>query len=76
MSCSLHSPPVHAVLKTLHATSEEVDPPLLAAAQGKDGDERAALLDQAFIPVSPDAGRPGSWALGIAPYKLDTWNRQ
>lgn len=57
MSCSLHSSPVHAVLKTLHATSEEVDPPLLAAAQGKDSDERAALLDQAFIPVSPDAGR-------------------
>jgi predicted O-methyltransferase YrrM len=45
------------VLDSLHAESETVDPPLLAAAEGKDMAERIALLDRAFIPVSPDAGR-------------------
>ena len=57
MTCSLHGSPVQAVLDTLHAASEDIDPPLLAAAEGKGYEERTALLDQAFIPVSPDAGR-------------------
>jgi len=57
MSCSLHRSPVQAVLATLHAASENIDPPLLAQAEGKGAAERTALLDQAFIPVSPDAGR-------------------
>lgn len=57
MTCSLHRPPVHAVLKTLHAAAEVVDPPLLAQLEGKGEAERTALFDQAFIPVAPDAGR-------------------
>ena len=57
MSCSLHRSPVQAVLDTLHAASDNIDPPLLAQAEGKGEAERTALLDQAFIPVSPDAGR-------------------
>ena len=57
MTCSLHRSPVQAVLETLHAASEDVDPPLLAEAEGKGEAERTALLDQAFIPVSADAGR-------------------
>ncbi len=57
MTCSLHRPPVHAVLKTLHAAAEVVAPPLLAQLEGKGEAERTALFDQAFIPVAPDAGR-------------------
>lgn len=41
----------------MHAESERVDPELLAAAKGKSGAERVSLLQEAFIPVSPDAGR-------------------
>lgn len=41
----------------MHEEADRVDPPLRAAAQGKEGAERAALLEHAFIPVSPDAGR-------------------
>ncbi len=41
----------------MHAEADRVDPPLRAKAQGKEGAERAAILDRAFIPVSPDAGR-------------------
>jgi predicted O-methyltransferase YrrM len=57
MTSSLHDAPVQRVLDALHAESDKVDPPLLAAAEGKDLAERSALLDRAFIPVSPDAGR-------------------
>ena len=57
MISSLHDPRVARVLQSLHAESEAVDPPLLAAAEGKELSERTALLDRAFIPVSPDAGR-------------------
>ena len=57
MISSLHDPRVRRVLDALHAESDVVDPPLLAAAEGKDLTERTALLDRAFIPVSPDAGR-------------------
>jgi predicted O-methyltransferase YrrM len=57
MTSSLHDSRVQRILDALHAESDTVDPPLLAAAEGKDAAERAALLDRAFIPVSPDAGR-------------------
>ena len=57
MSASLTEPRIQAVLSALHTEAERVDPPLLAAAQGKSGRERAALLDRAFIPVDENAGR-------------------
>ena len=57
MTSSLSSSRISRLLDTLHAESELVDPPLLAAAEGKEPEERTALLDQAFIPVSADAGR-------------------
>jgi predicted O-methyltransferase YrrM len=41
----------------MHADADHVDPPLLERARGKGGAERAALLAEAFIPVSPEAGR-------------------
>jgi predicted O-methyltransferase YrrM len=41
----------------MHATADRNDPPLLVKARGKQGAERAALLGDAFIPVSADAGR-------------------
>jgi predicted O-methyltransferase YrrM len=56
-SSSLHSPRVRRVLDALHAESTIVDPPLLARAEGTEVGERTALLDQAFIGVSPEAGR-------------------
>ena len=57
MTCSLYDPAVAAVLDRLHAESEQVDPPLLAKAEGKGGAERAALLADAFVPVSREAGQ-------------------
>src|SRR5262245_55142669 len=57
MSSSLTETRVQHLLRALHAKADEVDPPLLAAAEGKLGNERAALLDRAFIPVAEDAGR-------------------
>ena len=57
MTSSLSSPQVARLLETLHAEADRIDPPLLAAAEGKDGTERAALLDRAFIPVDEAAGR-------------------
>jgi predicted O-methyltransferase YrrM len=57
MKASIYDPQVRRVLEAMHSESESVDPPLLAQAKGKDGDERAALLEKAFIPVDPDAGR-------------------
>jgi len=57
MSCTLFDSRVRAVLDGMHADSDRVDPPLLATARGKSGAERNALLAEAFIPVSPDAGR-------------------
>jgi predicted O-methyltransferase YrrM len=41
----------------MHAAADSVDPPLLARAKGKSLAERAAVLREAFIPVSPEAGR-------------------
>ena len=57
MLSSLYDPRVRGVLDALHAESDRIDPPLLAAAEGKNLAERTALLDRAFIPVSSDAGR-------------------
>lgn len=57
MSSSLNDPRVRRVLDDMHAAADRDDPPLLAKARGKSGAERAALLDDAFIPVAPDAGR-------------------
>jgi predicted O-methyltransferase YrrM len=57
MASSLYDPRIRRVLDGMHAEADRVDPPLRAAAQGKEGAERAALLEHAFIPVSPDAGR-------------------
>jgi predicted O-methyltransferase YrrM len=57
MSSALPDARVRSVLDALHSESEIVDPPLLAEADGKDLADRTALLDRAYIPVSPDAGR-------------------
>jgi predicted O-methyltransferase YrrM len=57
MSATLTEPRVKNVVDALHADANRVDPPLLAAAEGKEGRERAALLDRAFIPVDEAAGR-------------------
>ena len=57
MTCSLLDSRVRGVLEGMHAEADRVDPPLRARAQGKEGAARAAVLDEAFIPVSPDAGR-------------------
>ena len=57
MSSTLQAPRVRRVLERMHSAADENDPPLLAKAKGKSGADRAALLVDAFIPVSPDAGR-------------------
>lgn len=57
MPCSLLDPDVRRVLDHMHAEADRTDPALLERAAGKTGTERAALLAEAFIPVSPDAGR-------------------
>jgi predicted O-methyltransferase YrrM len=54
---SLTEPRVQTLISALHAEADRNDPPLLAAAEGKDARERTALLDRAFIPVDADAGR-------------------
>lgn len=54
---SLYSLRVRCVVDKLHTQADSIDPGLLAEAEGKDLRARGALLDQAFIPVSPDAGR-------------------
>ncbi len=54
---SLTEPRVQNLIASLHAEADRNDPPLLAAAEGKDARERTALLDRAFIPVDADAGR-------------------
>jgi predicted O-methyltransferase YrrM len=57
MPTSLDDPRVRRVLDDMHATADRNDPPMLARAKGTLGAERAALLGDAFIPVSADAGR-------------------
>jgi predicted O-methyltransferase YrrM len=54
---TLDDPRVKRVLDGMHADADRVDPPLLARAKGKSLAERAVVLREAFIPVSPDAGR-------------------
>jgi predicted O-methyltransferase YrrM len=57
MPSSLYDPRVRRVLDDMHASADRDDPPLLEKARGKHGAERTSLLDDAFIPVSADAGR-------------------
>lgn len=57
MSSTLDDPRVRRVLTEMHEAAERSDPPLLAQAEGKSMSERGAMLSEAFIPVSPDAGR-------------------
>jgi predicted O-methyltransferase YrrM len=57
MSSYLFDENVQRLLTDLHAEADRTDPPLLAKAEGKELEERITLLDEAFIPVSPDAGR-------------------
>src|ERR1700731_1754613 len=57
MTSSLHDPAVSRVLDALHGQADTVDPPLLDQMGDKTDDEMAHVLDLAYIPVSPDAGR-------------------
>jgi predicted O-methyltransferase YrrM len=57
MTSSLFDPVVSRVLATLHSHADTIDPPLLAKMGDATDDQMAELLDQAFIPVSADAGR-------------------
>jgi predicted O-methyltransferase YrrM len=57
MISSLHDPLVSRVLDALHSQADTVDPPLLAHMGDRTDDEMAHVLDLAYIPVSPDAGR-------------------
>jgi predicted O-methyltransferase YrrM len=57
MTSTLDEARVRRVLEGMHADADRIDPPLLAKAKGKSGAERAAMLGDAFIPVSADAGR-------------------
>lgn len=57
MLSSLHDPRVQRVLESMHAAADDNDPAILAKAKGKQGSARTSLLDEAFIPVSPEAGR-------------------
>ena len=57
MPSSLHNPVVSRLLAALHSQADTVDAPLLAQMGDKPDHEMAHLLDQAFIPVSPDGGR-------------------
>lgn len=57
MTSALLDPRVQHLLHTMHTAADQIDPPLLAKAQGKSPAERAALLGDAFIPVDPQGGR-------------------
>ncbi|HVY66338.1 MAG TPA: class I SAM-dependent methyltransferase [Gammaproteobacteria bacterium] len=57
MQSTLYDPRVRSVLESMHSSADRNDPPLLERARGKKGAERAAVLGDAFIPVSADAGR-------------------
>ena len=56
MPSSLHDPVVSRLLDALHSQADTVDAPLLAQMGDQPDHEMAHLLDQAFIPVSPDGG--------------------
>lgn len=53
----LHDPNVSRILTQLHSAADTVDPPLLARMGDKTDGEMAELLNNAYIPVSPEAGR-------------------
>lgn len=53
---ALYDPRVRRVLERMHADADSNDPPILAKARGKTGADRTVLLDDAFIPVSAEAG--------------------
>jgi predicted O-methyltransferase YrrM len=57
VTSTLYDARVTRVLAEMHAAADRNDPPLLEKARGKRGAERTALLADAFIPVSADAGR-------------------
>lgn len=57
MISTLYDPKVRDVLDAMHAAADSNDPPLLEKAKGKKGSARTELLNDAFIPVSPEAGR-------------------
>jgi predicted O-methyltransferase YrrM len=57
LTSTLHDPAVSRVLESMHGAADRDDPPILARATGKTGAARAALLDDAFIPVDREAGR-------------------
>lgn len=57
MTCTLFDPEVSSVLEGMHTAADRDDPALLAKAEGTGGQQRADLLADAFIPVSPDAGQ-------------------
>ena len=57
MQTTLDDPRVRRVLDEMHSLADSNDPPLRAKAKGKHGAERAAMLGDAFIPVSVEAGR-------------------
>lgn len=57
MQSSLSDLRVRRTLEDMHAAADRNDPPLLEKARGKLGAARTSLLDDAFIPVSADAGR-------------------
>ncbi len=57
MTSSLDDPVIGGILDALHAEADRVDPPLLAHMGDHTDDEMAELLNQAFIPVSREAGR-------------------
>ena len=57
MTATLDDPRVRRVLDGMHSEADRNDPPLLAQAKGKSTADRVAALSEAFIPVSPDAGR-------------------
>ncbi len=56
MSNTLLDARVRRVLDHMHSEADKNDPPILERAKGKEGAARTVLLDEAFIPVSPDAG--------------------
>ena len=57
MHSTIDNSNVRRLLDGMHAAADRVDPPLLAKAKGKSPAERTAALSEAYIPVSPDAGR-------------------
>jgi predicted O-methyltransferase YrrM len=57
LTSTLHDPAVSRVLESMHGAADRDDPPILARAKGKTGAARAALLNDAFIPVDREAGR-------------------